>query len=1270
MNTFNNGNNGIVLGSEVAGQNMEITNNTFSTKSSAIEIINFDAPKIIDNTITNNSSSFAIHLNTLTNMFEVEGNKINTTTNLGSGINLINSIGTSILRGTIVNNFIQAANIGFKIESSSNIDIYHNTISIENIPLTSNVASAAFESTTDNINIINNIFNNERNGYAVIRPAETNTISDYNVFYSLGDNLGKYNNAPIASLNDFQTASGSDANSKFAEVSFTSISDLHLKGSSKTIFATPLTSVSSDIDGESRNAPVVIGADEYKASPINGNFYIGQGGDFSSVKDAAHYLFLHGIDGPVTFNILDGQYNEQFSFEELIPGASATHSITFQSESGDPQLVEITYSASNTKDNYVLSIDETQYLNFNNLTFTAGGTDYAVVASILNTMGNLEFTGNIFNGYQLPAQHQFSYRQNLIYCKQSALNNSIFEDNVFNNGNNGIILVQNSGLISVDLQIISNTFNTFSTAIFLVNANAPLIRLNTIVTEDQPAINIFQCDNDFIIEKNKVSGPTGISVSFSSGTTQLRGMVKNNFVNAFKTGINLNGNNYTNIYFNTVNIDDPQSTKNVGSKAINIGSSASSKIDLANNMLINSDQGYVLVDELGQLTDSDYNNLFSESSDLVSWNGVDYPDLSAYNNATLLDDNSFSESVTFNSSTDLHILSASPGLLGIQVASITEDIDGDTRSIPPYIGADEYMPSPLNGPYTIGSSGDFLTINEAVTYMYLVGIDGAVTFNILSGTYTEQVDIDGPIAGISATNSVTFQSSSGNSSDVTINYQATGAADNYVFRLNNLEYVTLRKLTIQALGTVYSHVIKLSNLNGEINIKDNVLNGYANAQVGISQSVIICDDEGGFSSCKIENNTITGGSRGIHLDAGTTTGGILISDNNIQCYSKGIFISDVGTPEVTSNTIVCNDDGIRIENSPAPQIRQNIITTNGSEYALYLFNCDNNILIEKNKINTTSTDSKGIFLNGCDGGSGSLSNNIINNFIQCYDIGIGIAASSNINIFHNSVNLQDFPLTTDSFGSYALLFNDGTNFDVRNNIFVNNRDGIVIKANSNSTFVNFDYNNFYSSGGRIARWHGTIENTLTEFQTASGTNGNSFDVDPNFASISDLHVNAQYIDDGGTQLAVLNPLLIQTDIDGETRNLSNPSIGADEFVFSNSVSINIKLLLEGPFNGTNMNATLAVDPNSPYSEDAETLISIPSIPGNEVVDWVLVQLRDKTDESIILQSQSAFVLEDGSVVELDGSSPISFSFPADSYYISVKHRNHLAVMSNGPIALN
>ena len=1270
LNTINSGNNGIVLSSEVVGQNLDITNNTFSTISSAIEIFNFDAPNIINNTIINNSSGFAIQLNTLSNLFLVEGNKISTTTDLGSGINLINSTGTSILRGTIVNNFIQAASIGFKVESSSNIDIYHNTINIENTPLTSNIASSAFESTTDNINIINNIFNNERNGFAVIRPSETNTTSDYNVYYSLGDNLGKYNNIPEASLNDFQTASGSDANSKFAEVSFTSLSDLHLAFSSKTIFGSAITSVVDDIDGESRNNPPIIGADDYKPTALNGNYFIGTSGDFTSVKEAAHNLYLHGIDGPVNFNILDGQYNEQFTFDEPIPGADQTNQVTFQSESSNPNLVEITYSASNTKDNYVFRIDEAQYLKFKNLTFTAGGTDYAVVASILNTMGNLEFTGNIINGYQLNAQHDFSYRQNLIFCKYSALSNTIFEDNVFNEGSGGIILVINPGLFSLNLQIINNTFNTFETSIYLVHANAPLIKQNTIVTENETAVNLFNCDNDFIIEKNKVSGPTGISVSFSDGTNQLKGIVKNNFVHAVETGININGNNYTNIYFNTVNIDDPQSTKNVSSKAINIGNSASSKIDISNNMLINSDQGYALVDELGQLTDSDYNNLFSESSDLISWNGINYTDLSSYNSATQLEDNSFSESVTFNSSTDLHILSASPGLLGTQIATITDDIDGDTRSTPPYIGADEYMPSPLNGPYTVGASGDFLTINEAVTYMYFVGIDGAVTFNILSGTYNEQVDIDGPITGISATNTVTFQSSTGNSADVTINYQATGAADNYVFRLNNLEYITLQKLTIQALGTVYSHTIKLSNLNGEINIKENILNGYTNAQAGISQSVIICDDEGGFSLCKIENNTITGGSRGIHLDAGSPTGNLLISGNNIQTNHKGIYISDVGTPEIIQNTIVSSDDAILIENSYSPQIKQNIITNTGNEYSIFLFNCDNNILVEKNKINSTSSGAKGIFLNGCDGGSGSLSNNLVNNFIQCYDYGIGIAASSWINLYHNSVNIEDNPVTI-SGTTRAFHLESGTNLDISNNIFSNNRGGYAIDGKDySSTNVYFDFNNLYSSGSILAHWNFTPCTTLTDFQTESGTNSNSFNVNPNFASISDLHVNAQHIDDGGKQLAVLNPLLIQTDIDGESRNLTSPSIGADEFVFSNSVSINIKLFLEGPFNGTDMNATLEVDPNSPYSEDPETLISIPIIPGNEVVDWVLVQLRDKTDESIILQSQSAFVLEDGSVVELDGSSPVSFAFPADSYYISVKHRNHLAVMSNTSIPIN
>ena len=70
-----------------------------------------------------------------------------------------------------------------------------------------------------------------------------------------------------------------------------------------------------------------------------------------------------------------------------------------------------------------------------------------------------------------------------------------------------------------------------------------------------------------------------------------------------------------------------------------------------------------------------------------------------------------------------------------------------------------------------------------------------------------------------------------------------------------------------------------------------------------------------------------------------------------------------------------------------------------------------------------------------------------------------------------------------------------------------------------------------------------------------------------------------------------------------------------------------------------------------------------------IVDWVVVELRDKNDNTSILHSRAALLQADGDVVDVDGFSPVSISAPSDSYHIAVLHRNHLGVMSAAPIAL-
>ncbi len=106
----------------------------------------------------------------------------------------------------------------------------------------------------------------------------------------------------------------------------------------------------------------------------------------------------------------------------------------------------------------------------------------------------------------------------------------------------------------------------------------------------------------------------------------------------------------------------------------------------------------------------------------------------------------------------------------------------------------------------IGSGGDYSNLNSAVNDLVNAGVSGPVVFDIISGTYTEQLSIP-EIAGTSTINSITFQSQSGNASDVIIQFQPT-SSDNYVINLNGTDNLRLKNLTLQSItDPTYRRVI-------------------------------------------------------------------------------------------------------------------------------------------------------------------------------------------------------------------------------------------------------------------------------------------------------------------------------------------------------------------------------------------------------------------------------------------------------------------------------
>jgi hypothetical protein len=119
------------------------------------------------------------------------------------------------------------------------------------------------------------------------------------------------------------------------------------------------------------------------------------------------------------------------------------------------------------------------------------------------------------------------------------------------------------------------------------------------------------------------------------------------------------------------------------------------------------------------------------------------------------------------------------------------------------------------------------------------------------------------------------------------------------------------------------------------------------------------------------------------------------------------------------------------------------------------------------------------------------------------------------------------------------------------------------------------------------------------------------------------------------------------------------------------VHLEAKVFLEGPYDDignemiTDLKTNGSIPTTSPYS-DSRTVNPIPA----DVVDWMFVELRS-TKTGAAVASRSTFLHKDGRIVDDDGiTEQVIMSAVASDYYIVIRHRNHLAVMSDETIALS
>lgn len=119
----------------------------------------------------------------------------------------------------------------------------------------------------------------------------------------------------------------------------------------------------------------------------------------------------------------------------------------------------------------------------------------------------------------------------------------------------------------------------------------------------------------------------------------------------------------------------------------------------------------------------------------------------------------------------------------------------------------------------------------------------------------------------------------------------------------------------------------------------------------------------------------------------------------------------------------------------------------------------------------------------------------------------------------------------------------------------------------------------------------------------------------------------------------------------------------------------VKFFLEGPYSGGSMSTALNTGGYIPITQpftgtpwDYAGTESVTSIPSG-VVDWTLIELRSTTTN--VVARRAAFIKSDGTLVDLNGTSQLSFAgVPMGNYFVVIYHRNHLAVMTANTVALS
>ncbi len=442
-------------------------------------------------------------------------------------------------------------------------------------------------------------------------------------------------------------------------------------------------------------------------SQLNGNYVIGNGGDYPTINSAVVSLINQGVNGPVTFNIKPGKYYESVTVDS-VKGTSPLNTVTFQSHSGVANTVRW-FNNSAAGYSYILRINKADYIIFRNITFSgdSAGINSRTLIDINDYSAGISFLYNVFktDNYKAPSTiliySDASYIENLRIS-----NNSFLATGVTNNytDHEGIILECETSSLST--QITSNKFTDLSSSIEVSNSDSLQIDGNTIQMGNSMNTNfgvyLFNC-NALKLLKNKINSAYSCAVGEAIGYSLLithseNTLIANNFI-LFTGGavaVLAISNSNQRYKYNTI-------ASFGGDCPNNLFIFNSNSITLQNNIYVNFNTNTSYPGSpyniFNSEINSEHNNFYYDAQYIAKYNGLNLNGIDEWREVSGADFESDVRTVDFVSNLDLHLDDSSINdysLKGIPDSEVADDFDGNPRDpFFPSMGADEPF-YPLN----------------------------------------------------------------------------------------------------------------------------------------------------------------------------------------------------------------------------------------------------------------------------------------------------------------------------------------------------------------------------------------------------------------------------------------------------------------------------------------------------------------------------------------------------------------------------------------------